>query len=81
MAVEVSVSDTGIGIDAKHLPKLFQIDAKYQRKGTANEQGTGLGLILCKEFVERNGGEIQLKSDVGKGTTFTFSLLLPQDPS
>jgi signal transduction histidine kinase len=79
--IKVSVADTGIGIDAKHVPQLFQIDAKYQRKGTANEQGTGLGLILCKEFVERNGGEIWVKSEVGKGTTFTFTLPLPQNSS
>jgi signal transduction histidine kinase len=79
--INVSVADTGIGIDARHVPHLFQIDAKYQRKGTANEQGTGLGLILCKEFVERHGGEIRVKSDIGKGTTFTFSLPLPQNSS
>ena len=79
--IKVSVSDTGIGIDAKHLSKLFHIDAKYQRKGTANEQGTGLGLILCKEFVKRNGGKIWVKSEVGKGTTFTFTLPLPQNSS
>jgi len=78
-SIKVSVSDTGIGIDAKHVTQLFQIDAKYQRKGTANEQGTELGLILCKEFVERNGGEIRVKSDVGKGTTFTFTLPFPQN--
>lgn len=81
MTVEVSVSDTGIGIDAKHVPQLFQIDAKYQRKGTANEQGTGLGLILCKEFVERHGGKLWVESEVGKGTTFTFTLPLPQNLS
>lgn len=79
--IKVSVADTGIGIDAKHIPQLFQIDTKYQRKGTANEQGTGLGLILCKEFVERNGGEIWVESEVGKGTTVTFTLPLPQNVS
>ncbi len=73
--INVSIADTGIGISEKHLPKLFQIDTKYQRTGTAHEAGTGLGLVLCKEFVERNGGSIWVASEVGKGTTFTFALL------
>ncbi len=72
--IAVSVSDTGIGIEKKHLPKLFRIDVKYKRLGTAHEQGTGLGLILCKEFVERNGGRIWVESEVGKGSRFTVSL-------
>ncbi len=72
--IEVSVSDTGIGIPEKKLPQLFRIEAKTQRTGTAGEKGTGLGLILCKEFVEQHGGGIWVASEVGKGTTFTFSL-------
>jgi len=72
--VEVSVSDTGIGISAKYIAKLFRINEQYRRKGTANEPGTGLGLILCKEFVEQHGGRIWVESDVGKGSTFRFSL-------
>jgi signal transduction histidine kinase len=72
--VEIAVSDTGIGIDGKNIPKLFRIDVKYTREGTAEEQGTGLGLILCKELVEKNGGTIQVESEVGKGTTFKFTL-------
>jgi signal transduction histidine kinase len=72
--VTVSVTDTGIGIDEKHIPKLFRIDAQYKRVGTANEKGTGLGLILCQEFVERNGGKIWVESIVNKGTTFWFRL-------
>ncbi len=72
--IEVSVSDTGIGIDEQYLPILFQIDAEYKRPGTAREKGTGLGLILCKEFIEKNGGTIRVKSEVGTGTTFTFTL-------
>lgn len=75
--VTVSVADTGIGIDEKHIPKLFRIDAQYKRIGTANEKGTGLGLILCQEFVERNGGKIWAESTVNKGTTFRFTL--PQE--
>ncbi len=72
--VEVTVSDTGIGISEENIAKLFRIDAKYKRVGTAQEQGTGLGLILCKEFVERNNGNIQVESEVGQGTTFRFTL-------
>ncbi len=72
--ISVSVADTGIGIRERDLPKLFQIDTKFQRFGTADEPGTGLGLVLCKEFIERNGGVLWVQSEVGKGTTFTFSL-------
>jgi signal transduction histidine kinase len=78
--VEISVTDTGIGIDAEHLPQLFRIDAKYKRLGTDREKGTGLGLILCKDLVEKNSGRIWIESEVGKGTTFTFTLpALPVD--
>ena len=72
--VEVSVSDTGIGIKEEYLSKLFRIDVKYKREGTAHEPGTGLGLILCKEFVKKHGGEIWVESEAGKGTTFRFTL-------
>lgn len=72
--LEVSVSDTGIGIDQVHLPKLFKIETKYKRLGTARERGTGLGLILCKELVETNAGKIWVESEPGKGTTFCFTL-------
>jgi signal transduction histidine kinase len=73
--VKVVVSDTGIGIPVEKLSNLFRIDAKYQRAGTAGEKGTGLGLILCKEFVEKQGGHIWAESEVGKGSTFAFTLL------
>lgn len=72
--VTVSVSDTGIGIDEEHMTKLFRIDATYRRRGTAREQGTGLGLILCKEFVEKHDGKIWAESEVGKGSIFRFTL-------
>ncbi len=72
--VDVSVSDTGVGISAKGLSKLFRIDEPYQRQGTADEEGTGLGLVLCQELVEKNGGTIRVESETGQGTTFTFSL-------
>ena len=70
----VSVSDTGIGMDETTLDSLFDIVSKKSRPGTNEEEGTGLGLILTKEFIEKNGGEISVNSEPGKGTTFTFSL-------
>ncbi|MDM8549412.1 response regulator [Desulfobacterales bacterium HSG2] len=72
--VKISVSDTGEGISEKDIQKLFRIDESYKRPGTAGEEGTGLGLMLCKEFVEKNNGEIRVESELGKGTTFSFSL-------
>jgi two-component system sensor histidine kinase/response regulator len=73
-AVEVSVADTGIGIPTEKVPTLFRIDQRYKRVGTAREKGTGLGLILCKEFIEKNGGKIWVESEVGKGTIVRFTL-------
>lgn len=70
----ISVSDTGIGISAENIRKLFRIDESYTTKGTDKEEGTGLGLILCKEFVEKHGGKIWVESDLGKGSTFKFTL-------
>lgn len=71
-----SVSDTGVGISEVHLRKLFQIDNKFTSPGTNNEQGTGLGLILCKEFVEKHGGRIWGESTSGIGSTFYFTIPL-----
>ncbi len=68
-----SVSDTGIGIEPEHLNKLFRIDSKLSRNGTADEKGTGLGLILCKEFVEIQHGRIWVESEMGTGSTFRFT--------
>ena len=70
----ISVSDNGVGITPKAQSIIFEKTAGYSTRGTANEKGTGLGLILCKEFVERNGGKIWLNSEPGKGTTFSFTL-------
>jgi signal transduction histidine kinase len=70
----VSVADTGVGMDQEAIEKIFRIDAKHTTMGTANEKGTGLGLILCKEFVEKNHGKIWVTSEPGKGSTFYFSL-------
>jgi len=71
---EVSVIDTGIGIPKEHQDKLFRIDTKYQRIGTANEYGTSLGLILCKEFIEKHKGKIWVESEENKGSEFKFSI-------
>ncbi len=72
--IEVAVSDIGRGIPFEDISKLFRIDVQYTNPGTAGEKGTGLGLILCQELVERNGGKIWVESEIGKGTTFTFTL-------
>jgi signal transduction histidine kinase len=77
--VEVAVSDTGIGISQEDLSKLFRIDKKFRRNGTAGEHGTGLGLILCKDLIEMNGGQIRVESQVDKGSTFTFTLPREKD--
>jgi signal transduction histidine kinase len=71
---EVAVTDTGIGMNQENIEKLFRIDVKCSRRGTNDEEGTGLGLILCKELVEKNDGKIGIESEVGKGTTFVFTL-------
>lgn len=68
------VEDNGIGMNNKDLMKLFRIDTHHTTLGTANEKGSGLGLVLCKELIEQNGGVITVKSELGKGTTFIFSL-------
>ena len=70
----LAINDNGVGIDPEVQEILFQKTSGYSTRGTANEKGTGLGLILCKEFVERNGGTIWLKSELGKGSTFFFTV-------
>lgn len=72
--VEVMVTDTGVGIAPDEMQNLFRLDKHHSTSGTANEEGTGLGLILCKEMVESNGGRIWLDSEKGKGTTVTFTV-------
>jgi ligand-binding sensor domain-containing protein/signal transduction histidine kinase len=72
--IEVSVVDEGIGIPREQVNKLFRIDEKFKSTGTAGEKGTGLGLIICREFVEKNGGEITVKSAPGKGSVFSFTV-------
>ena len=70
----VCVKDHGVGIPAERLAKLFRIDESESTKGTANEKGSGLGLILCKEFVEKHGGRIWVDSKTGEGSSFYFTL-------
>ncbi len=70
----VSVSDTGVGISPENISKLFKVDENLITNGTANETGTGLGLILCKEFIDKHNGKIWAESTIGKGTTFYFTL-------
>ena len=70
----ISISDTGIGMDAKMIESIFKLDAKNNRKGTEGELSSGLGLILCKEFIEKHGGKIWIESEVNKGSTFYFKI-------
>ena len=72
--VEVSISDTGVWMEKETIEKLFKIETSFTSRGTENEKGTGLGLLLCKEFVEKHGGTIWVDSEKGKGSTFTFSI-------
>jgi signal transduction histidine kinase len=72
--IQVLVKDNGTGISEENLHKLFRIDIKYKTAGTSGEKGTGLGLILCKEFVEKNGGEMIVESTLNKGSTFGFTI-------
>ena len=72
--IEVAIADTGIGIKPENKEKLFRIDINYSTRGTADEGGTGLGLILCREFINKNGGRIWVESEPGKGSTFKFTL-------
>lgn len=74
--IVVKISDSGIGMAPELRNKLFQIDEKTSRPGTEGETSTGLGLLLCKEFIEKHGGKIWVESSVGQGSTFSFSLPL-----
>jgi two-component system, sensor histidine kinase and response regulator len=69
-----SIKDNGVGIKQDHLEKLFELQRNSRSVGTENETGTGLGLILCKEFVEKNNGKLSVESRHGQGSTFSFTL-------
>jgi signal transduction histidine kinase len=75
--VEITVKDNGVGIEESDLEKIFRIDIKHSTPGTANERGSGLGLVLCKEFIEKNHGILVAKSKIGKGSEFSFTLPKP----
>ncbi len=68
--IELSIRDTGIGLSDEMIPKLFNLNENINRKGTEGEPSTGLGLIICKEFIEKHGGKIWAVSEVGKGSIF-----------
>ena len=70
----ITVNDQGKGMPPAILEKLFLADSKTSTPGTNNESGTGLGLLLCKEFVELHGGKIWAESEIGKGSVFFFTL-------
>jgi PAS domain S-box-containing protein len=72
--VEIIISDTGIGMNRELIDKLFLINERTNRKGTEGELSTGLGLLLCKEFIEKHGGKIFVESEEGKGSTFCFTI-------
>lgn len=72
--VVIRVSDNGVGISKGDLDKLFRLETSFSTPGTEKEKGTGLGLFLCKDFVTRNGGKIWITSEVGKGSTISFTL-------
>ena len=72
-SVQISIKDTGIGMNSEIVENLFKLDGKTGRAGTEGEASTGLGLMLCKEFVEKHGGNIWVESEVGKGSTFAFT--------
>lgn len=70
----ITVRDKGIGISEKNIERIWQLSEQYTTKGTENEEGTGLGLVLCKEFVDKHKGKIWVESEPGKGSNFKFTL-------
>ena len=72
--VKIEVIDNGTGISEENLNKLFKLEQTFTTKGTSEEEGSGLGLILCKEFIEINGGEIWVESVPEQGSKFTFTI-------
>jgi signal transduction histidine kinase len=71
--VEIYVQDTGVGISKEAIQKISESNF-YTTKGTSSESGTGLGLMLCKEFLQKNGGQMHIESELGKGSIFSFTL-------
>jgi two-component system, sensor histidine kinase and response regulator len=75
--LEITVTDTGIGLRDEDISRLFRIDDQFTTPGTNGEKGTGLGLILCKEMIERNNGKIWVESKIDVGSSFIFALPMP----
>lgn len=73
--IRVNIKDNGVGIDKNNIKKLFKLSEKFKTEGTENESGTGLGLLICKEFIQKNKGGIEVESKPGKGSIFSFTLL------
>ena len=70
----ISVTDTGVGMNEEQIRNLFQLDSRHSRRGTADEQGSGLGLIVCKELLEKHGSQLHVESTEGKGSRFEFTI-------
>ena len=77
--IKISVKDNGMGIDKENIPKIFDLTSHFTTRGTNSEEGTGLGMVLCKDFVEKNHGTIWVESEKKKGSTFYFTLPKAQD--
>ena len=76
--LEMRITDEGTGISEENLNKIFRIDSDYHAVGTAQEKGAGIGLLLCKDYIEKNGGKIWAESEIGKGSSFFFYLTSKQ---
>ncbi len=74
LIIETIIKDSGVGISKDNIPKLFEIEQNYSSKGTNNEPGTGLGLILCNEFINQNNGTLRVESEITVGSSFIFEL-------
>ncbi|MBT8381367.1 MAG: GAF domain-containing sensor histidine kinase, partial [Ignavibacteria bacterium] len=74
--IEIFIRDSGVGISKYNIPKLFRIDESYSTPGTNKEKGTGLGLLLCREIVEKHGSQLKVESELGNGSCFSFKLKL-----
>lgn len=72
--IEISVMDIGIGMDKDMIDNLFRLGVSTNRQGTEGEPSTGLGLLICKDYIEKHGGEFWAESEMGKGSTFRFTI-------
>lgn len=72
--VQIIIKDSGIGMDKEIIDSLFDHDKRITRRGTNNEKGTGYGLLICKDIIEKHKGNIEISSEVGKGSTFEIEL-------